>query len=186
MWAFRFNLVKTVQAAAVVLRATRAKRMNYMKLLKLLYICDRESIRDTGRPITGDIVCAMKRGPVLSRTLDLIKGTDLHAGEWESFIERDNYHAVLAHDPGRDQLSRYEASKLDEVARRYEACDEWQMVEETHTFPEWKKNDPGDSSKRIPLRDILEALGMADRESEIIEDARESTAISKFFETHLP
>jgi uncharacterized phage-associated protein len=184
MWAFRFNLTKTVQASAVILAARRRHAMNYMKLLKLMYICDRESIRETGRPITGDVVCAMKRGPVLSRTLDLIKGTDVHAGEWQAHIATDGYHAVLVKDPGRGLLSRCEVAKLNEVTSRYENNDEWDMVEITHKLPEWMKNDPGDSSKRIPLDDILDALGIPDRKAEIVSDARESSSIDRFFETH--
>jgi hypothetical protein len=32
---------------------------------KLLYLADRESLKKTGRPITGDRVVAMEHGPVL-------------------------------------------------------------------------------------------------------------------------
>jgi hypothetical protein len=41
----------------------------------------------------------------------------------------------------------------------------------THDFEEWKQNDPGTSSRRIPLRDMLAALGLADCAGEIAEDA---------------
>jgi uncharacterized phage-associated protein len=44
--------------------------MNYMRLLKLLYIAERETLGRTGRPIVGGPVTAMERGPVLLEVLD--------------------------------------------------------------------------------------------------------------------
>lgn len=49
-------------------------RLNYTKLIELLYLADREMINQTGYPITGDSYCLVKNGPVLSRVYDLIRG----------------------------------------------------------------------------------------------------------------
>ena len=38
---FPLKVLKTIQAIGVLLRADGVKRMNYMRLLKLLYIADR-------------------------------------------------------------------------------------------------------------------------------------------------
>ena len=73
-WVFRFHFEKTLESVGVLLRKECSKRMNYMKLLKLLYICDRECIKNHNRPITGDRVVAMKRGPVLSHLYANIPG----------------------------------------------------------------------------------------------------------------
>src|SRR5271155_4089348 len=70
---FPLKVLKTIQAIGVLLRADGVKRMNYMRLLKLLYMADRESLRETGRPITGGPVTAMERGPVLEEVYDLIR-----------------------------------------------------------------------------------------------------------------
>lgn len=72
MFAFKFD--KALQAAAYLLRRETCREMNYMRLLKVLYLADRESIRESGAPITGDKIAAMERGPVLSGVFDLIKG----------------------------------------------------------------------------------------------------------------
>ena len=48
--------------------------MSYMKLIKLLYLADREALLRWGRPITFDAYVSMDRGPVLSSVLDLING----------------------------------------------------------------------------------------------------------------
>jgi len=86
--------------------------MNYMRLLKLLYIADREMLAQHAQPITGDRVVAMERGPVLSRTYDLILGKTEDATEWAKFIKREHYEAVLADDPGVKQLSKAMMGKL--------------------------------------------------------------------------
>ena len=58
--AFHFNLDKTMQAIAALLHFHGTKEMSYLRLLKILYIADRESLKETGRPITGDHVVAME------------------------------------------------------------------------------------------------------------------------------
>ena len=49
-----FSTKRAAQAVAVLLRAAPDSRMDYRKLMALLYIADRESIKETGSPITGD------------------------------------------------------------------------------------------------------------------------------------
>ena len=73
--------------------------MSYLRLLKLLYIADREWLAETGESITGDRVYAMKQGPVLSTLYDLIKGNGTRAGEWDDFIHTDGYAVELVADP---------------------------------------------------------------------------------------
>lgn len=179
---FRFNYKKTLQAVAVLLRLSRSSRTdNYMRLIKLLYIADRETLKETARSITGDHIVAMEQGPVLSHVLNLIKDQDAMAGQWGEFIEREDYNIHLAKDPGNDELCHYEIQKLQDVWERYRTKDEWQMVQVTHEFDEWKKNDPGKSSKPIPLADILEAVGRKSDLEEIEKTAEQSVAFDAFF-----
>ena len=155
--------------------------MNYMRLLKLLYIADRESLKETGRPITGDKVVAMKRGPVLSRVLNLIKDKHTQSPYWERYIQKEFYHISLAKDPGVSQLSPFEVETLNRVAEKYVTFDETDMVDETHTFPEWIKNQAGDSSAPIPLEDILEAVGRSGDTKSILQDAKDDAAYDRVF-----
>ncbi len=179
---FKFNYKKTIQAIATLLHQAGPSRAdNYMRLIKLLYIADRESLKETGRPITGDRIVAMEQGPVLSRVLNLIKDQDVRSYEWNKFIAKENYNIHLIDEPGNDELCPYEIQKLQDIWERYHLKDEWDMVKETHTFPEWEKNDPGKSSKSIPLTDILEAIGRKDDLSQIEETARQTAAFDDFF-----
>jgi uncharacterized phage-associated protein len=181
MFPFVFDFDKAIQSAAYLLRREPSREMNYMRLLKILYIADRESIRLAGCPITGDKVAAMKQGPVLSELLNLIKGDHLDSPDWASFIRRDEYKVRLVEDPGQAHLSRFDIETLERVADEHRAHDEWDMVEITHTFPEWQKNNPGDSRKWISLGDILEALGRSADRQEIEEDAKEDQAFARLF-----
>jgi uncharacterized phage-associated protein len=157
---FQFDFAKALQAVGVLLEYEKCRRMSYMRLLKLLYVADRESLAETGRPITGDRALAMQRGPVLSRTQDLIKGQSPRAGEWDHFVHTDRYEMELVADPGRGELSKGEVAKLLEVSDRYRNLDEWLLSEETHKFEEWQKHFPGgDGTAEIPWEDVLAALG---------------------------
>ena len=69
----RFNFEKSLQAAGVLLQLEEG-RMPYLRLLKLLYIADRELLAESAASLTGDRAYAMKHGPVLSHVYSLIKG----------------------------------------------------------------------------------------------------------------
>jgi uncharacterized phage-associated protein len=62
---FRFHFDRTLQASAYLLHL-RKGRMSQLRLLKLLYIADREWLAESGYPITGDHARALKNGPVLT------------------------------------------------------------------------------------------------------------------------
>ena len=136
---FRFNFEKSLQAAGVLL-SLDGERMERIRLLKLLYIVDRELLAETGRTITGDRAVAMDHGPVLSQVYDLIKGEASRAGEWNHYIRTVNRAVEFRNDPGRGELSRREVEKLTEVTDRYRDVNDWSLVRATHDFPEWSSN----------------------------------------------
>lgn len=174
---FPLKVSKTIQAIGVLLRADGVKRMNYMRLLKLLYLADRESLRETGRPITGGPVTAMERGPVLEEVYDLIRGQHREMPQWDSFFRKERYDLLELCEPDVGKLSKYEINKLQEVAKKHEDKDEWALVQYTHDLPEWKQNDPGTSSKPISLANILEAVGRA---ADIEEVSKEAHSLAIF------
>ena len=68
----RFDERKTAAAASILLNEAGGE-MEYFRLIKLLYIAEREAWRELRHAISGDGYVAMKDGPVLSRTYDLLK-----------------------------------------------------------------------------------------------------------------
>ncbi|MGU0015743.1 type II toxin-antitoxin system antitoxin SocA domain-containing protein [Escherichia coli] len=62
--------------------------MAYLKLMKLLYLSNRQSILKHGRMIGEDSLYSMKFGPVMSNTLNLIRGKAEGIGDyWYNLIE---------------------------------------------------------------------------------------------------
>jgi len=123
----------------------------------------------------------MERGPVLEDVYKLILGQHRFIGQWSPFFRTADYHLEMMADPGAGRLSKFVAQKLGEVSKRHFFDDEWSMVQITHELPEWRRNDPGKSSKPIPLVDILEALGIEDHLNDIVEGARADEAAKRCF-----
>lgn len=90
--------------------------MSYMKLIKLLYLADREALLRFGCPITTDRYVSMDRGPVLSRVLNLITEEREPASQslWTTAIsEPDHYGVRLNKDIEPEELSDAEIELLD-------------------------------------------------------------------------
>src|SRR3990172_2573892 len=116
---FVYEHRKTAQAASYLLSLADGS-MNYMVLIKLLYLSDRRSLIETGVPITGDQMVAMPHGSVLSQTYDQINMASPVEPEasapWFEYITEPSDYAVSAKKaPELDELSQYE---LDVLARR--------------------------------------------------------------------
>ena len=177
---FRFNEKKSAQAAARLLRS-HGGGMPYIALIKLLYLADRESLIQTGSPITGDRMVSMKYGPVLCEILDFIRGEDPSSPQpavWFDYITVPSNHNVCLRppDPELDELSPKELRVLDEIHRKYGGLDRSALVRYTRLLPEWR--DPGASVLDIDPRDILRFAGW-DEES-IQSAARDAEAIDHF------
>ena len=149
--------------------------MNHMKLLKLLYLVDREALSRWSRPITGDQPYSMVRGPVLSKTYEMIKGRRFEAVFWSLHIsETQDYSVELKKPCGDGALSQAECDLIDGVYARFGGMSEWDLVKYCHDeCPEWQ--DPGETSAIIPFESILQKLGKSPEEiAEKEKDCRES------------
>lgn len=174
----RFREDRTTQAAARLL-ALRGGKMSHLKLIKLLYLLDREAWLRFGRPITNDAYCAMKHGPVLSSTLDRINERELYGdGYWDRHIAPKVDHEVSIR-PGvtvpNDLLSPAEEALIDEIFERYGKMSRWELRDLTHTLPEW---DPQDSSCPIDPADILRCEGFSEEDIAAIAAELEEAALA--------
>ncbi|HET7233999.1 MAG TPA: Panacea domain-containing protein [Longimicrobium sp.] len=172
-----FREDKATQAAALLLKWAGGS-MNYMKLIKLLYLADRTALVRWGRPITFARAVSMKHGPVLSEVLDLINegsppGT---RSLWNRAVSSPtNYEVRLNGDCSADDLSDAEESVLVEVFNQYGSLDPWPLVDMLHsTLPEWI---PTSSAIPIQYRDILLNEGWTEAEVAEVESELENVAL---------
>jgi uncharacterized phage-associated protein len=177
---FIFNEEKAAEAAAYLLELAGGT-MPYIRLIKLLYLADRQSLIETGHPIVGDQVVSMDHGPVLSRVYDLIKGVR-HDGPWQHFVSRRGYDVRLEQPAPTDGvLSDYERHLLTAVYTRYRDVGTWALIDLLHVeLPEWV--DPEGSSVPIEPETILRAGGRSVEDiAEMAEEADQSFVEHRFF-----
>jgi len=173
----RFNEAKATQAAAQFLKL-RGGPMSYVKLIKLLYLADREALIRWGRPVTTDSYLSMDSGPVLSRIYDLIRNEPSPSAVriWDKFISGpEEYEVHLLGDPGCGELSPAERQLIDEVFRQHGRDSRWALVDYSYGLPEWTHPDGGALS--IEYRDILRAAHKTETEISAVEEELESLAL---------
>ena len=168
-----FNAEKLIQTCNYLLKKNDST-LNYTKLIKLLYLADKESLKSRTMTITGDVYVSMKNGVVLSKTYDLIKGRyndkDIQ-NLWNSRFSLDSHSIVsLSEKIPESELSPFEKNILDQIESQFHAYDFWQMIDYIHeNCPEWQ--DPGNTSIPIDFEDVLRSLDIPDDEVEwIVEE----------------
>jgi len=151
-----FDERKATHLAAYLLLKSEDKTLFILKLMKLLYIVDRESLMQLGHPVTYDNYVSMNHGPVLSCTYSLMNGmVPDNSGIWNAMIsDRDDHKvSVVDCEVSCDSLSEAEMEIADSVFDKYGKIPRFDLVEITHSFPEWC--DPNGSVLPISHRDIL-------------------------------
>ena len=180
---FPFDLLKGIQALGVLHSEENDAKVSYYRLLKLLYIADREYLRETGRPIVGGRDVAMDRGPLSSNAYNLIKGEHPDASQFSKVFRREGRLLEKVTEPGRDELSKREIRKLTEVSIRHRLLESDEIGEITHDYAEYAKHYVPKTSKSITLESKLEALGIADKRDCILKDIEETKALKHVLES---
>ncbi len=153
--------------------------INVLKVVKLVYLADRESLRQRGHPIQYEARFSMPHGPVNSTTLDYLNGFYRDDGGWSDFLrDRANNDVGLANQnmtlEALDELSKREIGVLESVWLEFGHMDRFDLAEWTHDhIPEWE--DPNGSSRRIPLDRMMAAVGL----ERSVERARELESLEQ-------
>lgn len=166
----RRDIHKLVQAAGVLLKEEAGHQMSYLRLMKLLYIANRTALKECGTLVIRDRMVAMDHGPVLSKSLNVVKGLSTDSVDWDRFVEREQYKISLKSDPGISGLSRYEIDLLQRVSSAHANLDDWRLVDETHGFPEWVANYIKGTSTVISLECILQTVGRQEDAEAIVAE----------------
>jgi len=157
-----FNESKVAEMAAYLLLKSGG-RMPYLKLMKLLYLADRESMARYGFPISDDHMVSMIHGPVLSRTLNLMNGDSRSQAKWGQLISAPiSYDLALRGlfnpESDIDELSKADLEVLDAVWQQFGHFGAFPLRDYTHEHcAEWV--DPDGSSFPISPKTVFMAIG---------------------------
>jgi uncharacterized phage-associated protein len=158
---FGYNPRKSAQVAAYfALRS--GGQVNILKLIKLIYLAEREYISRYDFPMLFDRLVSMRNGPVMSETLNFVNG-ESEAVEWSEFVsDRENHGVGIVNGDLQvgdlDEFSDADVEVLNLIWDQFGHMSRWELVDYTHkNCPEWE--DPGDSSSLIPYERLLRYLG---------------------------
>src|SRR5271156_3433767 len=178
--SFPFDGQKATEVSARFV-ALSGRRINILKLVKLVYLLDRESIARRGMPVVGGVYLSMRNGPVTSELLDLINAGRIWNCEtnWELFIsDRQNHEVELVRDPGSDHLSTFEMQLIEELWHLHEHEDQWALVDWCHAnCGEWLPLDKG--REQISLAQLADEVGC--ESSEVLENVAEQDFLKRVF-----
>lgn len=168
----RLNERKATQAAARFLESNGG-HMHHLKLLKLLYLLDREALLRWGFPVTNDVYYLLPHGPVPSGCYDLVLSEE---GFWADHISSPHEHVVTLLDQAQsDELSKAEKSLIDELSTKFKKFDRFALRDYTHSLPEWQ--NPNGSRVLIRIEDILRAGNKSEDQIRIIVENIEHSRV---------
>lgn len=150
-----FSPTRIAQMAAFFAARESRHTINVMKLIKLMYLSDRESLARYDEPITFDYMFSLDEGPILSNALNMINGklSIASAKAWDHWMSaRDGDHNVMGirefSRENLDYLSDADLEVLEDVWGKFGHMNQWQLSEYTHEHcPEWQYP----SGSRIPI-----------------------------------
>jgi uncharacterized phage-associated protein len=162
MYLAGYDIPKAAQAVAYFALKSGGS-INVLKLSKLMYLAERESMKRYDSPMFYDELFSMPDGPVASITLNFINGDNEEAA-WSQFVlPRSGFDisAVKNVSPEMmDSLSAADLEILDDLWKQFGDFDRYKLRDWTHVkenIPEWK--DPNGSSYSIQHKDVFAYLG---------------------------
>ena len=189
-----FNSTKAGQLVYFFLSKAALKQMNITKLrlIKWLYLAERESYIEFGEPLVGDKLAAIQHGPVLSETLAMIEGKRIDG--WHNIISvrrdahRHQYveladNCIYRHTDELDQFSDAEIAILNNVWQKY---GDWSAIKlekhlhDTTLFPEWQWKK-GDKTNWIDVETMLESVGFEQKDIPQMAEKIVSFSIARSF-----
>lgn len=166
---------KIVQSLCYVGNQRKKRCIGKIDALKIIYLADRHHLRSYGSSITGDAYYAMKRGPVASRTKDVIEGkfgSDDHLSKYAlQFITPGSDSFCAKAQKRFDCLAETDIVSLSVGYKKYVELGENQknIVEYTHNFPEWRKHLSSLNAGRTRVKMSVADFFDSDKRSESVE-----------------
>lgn len=159
---FQFQPRKAIQAMAFLL--LRLGPTDKVKLMKLLYLADKEHFLRHGLSITGDKQSAMPYGPVPSNSLKLVNGDpSFPADETFKHLHVDDNKVSIRNHPEVDLLTESEQGVLESIVTTHGHKKSWDLVRETHALREYTDSYVQGTSRPITYEAIARHGGFESR-----------------------
>ncbi len=179
--------IKKIKAVVLYVLNNMPKGVDYIKLSKLLYFAQRESLVLYGKTIFDDTFKARDRGPVPTLTYKVLKmienGDDFNEcnelKEFGNSIEVVRQKATALQNCNIDLLTSIDMKILDDTIKKYEKISSKKLSEMTHdevynSIIEKMKDDP--EKDIFTLIDIARSGGASE---EMIEYIRNKQVLKK-------
>ena len=143
-----------------VFKYCKVDKMHQMKLLKLMYFCERQLYLSHNKFITHDSFVSMKHGPVMSNTLKLFRDECPNSSYWDTYFKNDsdenyktyNIYLIKDKDIGneKDLLSKKEKRIIKDCCYIFKDSNVDDIIKTSHIIcGEW--TNPG-NKKVIPIK----------------------------------
>ena len=136
--------------------------VEYVKLMKLLFLAEIRSLRTCGESIFGDDerYIAMQYGPVLSNIKNLIEADAGYLSEEVINTIEENWNVPPSSRPftimkiknttDMQYVSDFDKACMDAVFETYGAKSAQKLIDITHEFSEWKKYEKALADPTMP------------------------------------
>lgn len=174
-----FQSEKAAQAVAYFINR-QSEPIEKLKLIKLLYLAEREFMGKYGQPMFYDEFFSLPHGPICSNILDGINGK-LDKAFWSKYVSKNANKVVLVCPVTRDDLDEISDAELEILNIIWESFG-WmtsgQIRNHTHKHcPEYVEIKEG----RVPIyyTELFKVLGADNPQflSEEVEQYRKTKAI---------
>lgn len=169
---FPVNDTKATEAVARLLERSGGKA-DYLRIIKLIYLADRDSLIRRGVPIVGGHYFSMRKGPAVGEVMDF--ACQRNARNWQNYIDAIRGHSVaLLAAPQYRHLSQSEIEILDAVVEEHEKRTTDDLVRWCHQYcPEYESVWFG-GRRDISVESILRGGGKtAERIRRLVKQATE-------------
>ena len=153
----KFNEQRSTETATKLLHL-KGGRSDFWWIIKMLYLVDREAYLRWERPITYDHYRSLPFGPVSISIYNIIIRR-IPSTVWKQYILTlpGQKEVMLNGSPAPiRKLSKADEEIIEDVFAKYGSMSGGELVDYTHTLPEWK--DPKVVGKVTPIN-LLDLLG---------------------------
>lgn len=176
MGRFKFDQEKGVASLVYIAKRLGKDKADLHSVLKALYFAEQKHLVRYGRPVTGDIYSALKKGPIPSRLYDICKELRESGAPFGNLfrINKNSFISPLS-DPDMDEFSDSDLECLDEAINEIMDLTFDERTKKSHDpayLKAWNKRGHKQSEK-INVIDIAIAGGADEEMQSYLKDELE-------------